>query len=87
MSKIFVQDRATGACASFPETKQGNKGVTVSKKRGSGCNKTRKKQREYKAHCRAMRTSGHVCDANGVWTTNYKSLGISDASFRGTTAK
>jgi hypothetical protein len=42
---------------------------TSKKKRGPGRNKTRKKQRDYKEHCRVMRTTGHVTDQNGQWTT------------------
>lgn len=56
-------------------------------KRHAGRNKTRAKQREYKAHCRTMRTSGYVTDSNGNWTQNYASLRISEASFRGSTSK
>jgi hypothetical protein len=52
----------------------------------AGRNKTRKKQREYKAHCREMRKSGHITDSHGSWTTNYKNY-VSEASFTGTTAK
>jgi hypothetical protein len=56
-------------------------------KRGSGRNKSRVKKREYRAHCRAMRTSGNVTDCNGNWTSNYNSLRISEASFKATTLK
>lgn len=55
--------------------------------RGVGRNKTRAKKREYQAHCQAMRKSGYVTDHNGTWTQNYHSLRISEASFRGSTAK
>ena len=34
---------------------------------GNGRNKTRAKQRDYKAHCRVMRTTGHITDADGRW--------------------
>lgn len=56
-------------------------------KRGSGRNHSRKAKRDYKEHCRLMRTGGYVTDSNGNWTANYQSLRISDASFRGSTAK
>jgi len=56
-------------------------------KRGAGRNKARRKKQEYKEHCRVMRTGGYVTDSNGKWTQNYQSLRISEASFRGTTAK
>lgn len=55
--------------------------------RGTGRSKTRCKKKRYQAHCHAMRTSGYVTDSNGSWTTNWTSLRISDASFRGSTAK
>lgn len=56
-------------------------------KRNSGRNNTRRKQRAYKEHCRLMRVGGYVTDSNGVWTQNYNALGISEAAFRGSTAK
>jgi hypothetical protein len=57
-------------------------------KKGVGRNKTRAKQREYKEHCRVMRTSGMVTNERGAWTEWDKNpMGISEASFRGTTAK
>jgi hypothetical protein len=44
--------------------------MSNTKKRKAGRNKTRKKQREYKEYCRVMRTTGHVTDQNGIWTTS-----------------
>jgi hypothetical protein len=52
----------------------------------AGSNKTAKKQRAYKEHCRLMRTSGYITDSHGVWTQNYKAY-VSEASFHATTAK
>ncbi len=40
----------------------------LKKKRGAGRNKSRKAKRDYKEHCRIMRTTGHVTDQNGTWT-------------------
>jgi len=44
-------------------------------KRGSGRNKSRMKKREYKEHCRIMRTSGQWTTAGGTWTDNKSVLG------------
>ena len=48
----------------------------------AGRNKTRKKQREYKEHCRVMRTTAH-----GGWTTNYRGIGVSEATYNSHIAK
>jgi len=62
--------------------------MSDTKKRGPGRNKSRVKKREYQAHCRVMRTSGHVTGPDGGWTTN-KSVLVSDveARFKMTTLK
>lgn len=39
----------------------------VMARRGSGSNKTRRKQREYQRHVRAMLGMGKVNDARGQW--------------------
>jgi hypothetical protein len=54
-------------------------------KKGSGRNGSRAKKREYKEHCRVMRTTGHVNDANGQW---YRPIGANaDAQIRALCAK
>ena len=61
------------------------------RKRRAGSNKSRRKQREYKAHCYQMRKDGFVTDAFGSWhdTNNgtREILGLHFAQIRATTGK
>lgn len=54
---------------------------------GSGRNNTRRKAREYKEHCRVMRTTGYVTTSEGTWTTNYAACRISEAAWKASSAK
>lgn len=42
-------------------------GRTPSHGRGNGRGKARRKQREWRDHCRSMRTSGYITTSEGNW--------------------